>query len=289
MNKNLFSLTALLLGVMAWPAAAQDDDLYFVPTKKNVALDDAMYGLPSGTVYSGSSRSVDDYNRRMLSAASDSDIIDFSAVRGVYPDSASMTDGDTDYRLTRQMSRFDDYTPDRAYWDGYRAGRWSSPWYSTWYDWYDPWYDSPWYYRDFYGWHSPYWYHSSWYSPWHYGWYSPYWGYYGGFYGGGFRYYGGSSGRNWSRTGVTHHKTQSGRRTTNLGGYRSSSRGSYRSSGSYEQQSGSSHTGYENRSLGGTRSGSSSSFGNSGGSYGGSRGSGGGRSVGGGRSYGGRR
>ena len=76
-----------------------------------------------------------------------------------------------DYTLTRQMSRFDDYTPSEAYWDGYRAGRWSSPWYNTWYSWYDPWYydswwywNDPFYYSSWYGWRYP-WYYSTWYSP----------------------------------------------------------------------------------------------------------------------------
>jgi hypothetical protein len=165
---------------------AQDDDMYFVPTKENLAKEAKMYGMPQNVYYSGSNRSVDDYNRRtMFSYPADStsnDIIDFSAVRGVYPDSitASVAEND-DYKLTRRMSRFDDYTPSEAYWDGYRAGRWSSPWYNTWYSWYDPWYyDSWWYWNDpfyysswYYGWRYPY-YYSTWYSPRYYGGYISY-------------------------------------------------------------------------------------------------------------------
>lgn len=160
---------------------AQDDDMYFVPTKENLAKEAKMYGMPQNVYYSGSNRSVDDYNRRtMFSYPADStgnDIIDFSAVRGVYPDSITATVAENDdYKLTRRMSRFDDYTPSEAYWDGYRAGRWSSPWYNTWYSWYDPWYyDSWWYWNDpfyysswYYGWRYPY-YYSTWYSPRYYG------------------------------------------------------------------------------------------------------------------------
>ena len=185
----LYLFTFLPLSMMA----QDDDDMYFVPTKENVTKEARKYGMPQNTYYSGSNRSVDDYNRRsQFSYPVDStgnDIIDFSAVRGVYPDSisASVAEND-DYRLTRQMSRFDDYTPSEAYWDGYRAGRWSSPWYyNSWYSWYDPWYyDSWWYWNDpfyytswHYGWRYPY-YYSTWYSP---RYYRPYRYYGGGYYG----------------------------------------------------------------------------------------------------------
>ena len=293
--KKLILLTlisALPLGMMA-----QDDDMYFVPTKENVAKEAASYGMPRNTYYSGSDRSVDEYNRRAWSTvapidSAGNDIIDFSAVRGVYPDSAYTEVNDNDYQLTRRMSRFDDYTPSQAYWDGYRDGRWSSPWhYSSWYSWYDPWYyDSwyywrnPWYYSSWYGgWYDP-WYGYGWYSPWRYGYRGYYYGYRHGWYGGS-RYYRGASGRSWSRAGVSHHKNLSGvrssSRSTNhnsLGGYRSST---------YSNPSRSTYS-TPNTSLGGTRS---SGWSGGGGSFGGSRssGGGGGRSVGGGHSYGGRR
>ncbi len=270
---------------------AQDDDMYFVPTKENVAKATKNYGMPEHTYYSGSNRSVDEYNRRLDSYAypidsTGNDIIDFSAVRGVYPDSAyaQPSDGD-DYTLTRRMTRFDGYTPSEAYWDGYRAGRWASPWYS-WYD-YDPWYWDSWYWHDpfyyssWYGWGYPYRY-SGWYSPYYYGYYRPV-----VYYGGGGRYRG-VSGRSWSRAGITHHKSSSAQRGTNLGGYRSTTSGSrtYTPTRTTTTNSG---------NLGGYRSSSSSSgsFGGGGGvsrsSGGFSGGGGGGRSTGGGRSYGGRR
>lgn len=292
--KKLILLT--LVSAFTLSVAAQDDDMYFVPTKENVAKEAKKYGMPQKTYYSGSDRSVDDYNRRdRIGAPVDTtanDIIDFSAVRGVYPDSVySQSAESDDYTLTRRMSRFDDYTPSEAYWDGYRAGRWSSPWYHSWYSWYDydPWYWDSWYWHDpfyyssWYGWHSP-WYYSGWYGPRYYGYYRPW-------YGGGVGYRGGS-GRGWSRAGVTHHKSSSSRRGTDLGGYRSSGSRTYSPTRSSSSSSG---------SLGGYRSSSSSSsssgsFGSSrsSGSYSGGGGSshssgGGGRSVGGGHSYGGRR
>jgi hypothetical protein len=295
MEMKKLILLALFVSAMPFKTMAQDDDLYFVPSKENLAKDEARLGMPSSTYYSGSPRTVDDYNHRTLAASSDStgnDIIDFSAVRGVYPDSTDASMSDNDYQYTRRMSRFDGYTPDEAYWAGYSAGRWSSPWYSSWYSWYDPgyyWYD-PWYYGGYYGWYSP-WYYSSWYSPWSYGWggYLGWRGYYGTS-----RYYAGiGSGRSWSRTGVSHHKSTSSARTQ-----RGTSLGGYRSQGSRTGTTTTTTTrSYEGRSLGGTRSSSSSSSGSfgsgsSGGSFGGSRSSGssgGGRSVGGGHSYGGRR
>jgi len=178
--KKLLLLTvvaALPLGLMA-----QDDDMYFVPTKENVAKTTKNYGMPKNTYYSGSNRSVDEYNRGAWSSvvpidSAGNDIIDFSAVRGVYPDSSYVEDTD-DYKYTKQLSRFEGYTASDAYWEGYRDGRWTSPWYySSYYPWYDSWYywNDPWYYG-YYG------YYSSWYSPWYYGgYYRPwrYWGWYG--------------------------------------------------------------------------------------------------------------
>jgi len=182
-------ILSVILGVLPLGMQAQDDDMYFVPTKKNVEKDNARYGLPRDTYYSGSSRSVDDYNRQgsyyeVISNSNDSlnDVIDFSAVQGVYPDSVS------DFQLTRRMERFDGYQPtDEAYLRGYRDGRyastWHSPWYySTYYPWYDPWFDDPWYYSSWrYGWYDP-WYYRPWgypyrYYGWGYTWGRPY--YYG--------------------------------------------------------------------------------------------------------------
>ena len=167
-----------MIAMLPLSLVAQDDDLYFVPKKKSVEKVTDNYGIPSEVYYSGSDRSIDEYNRRTKSRyeviGADSaltDTISFSAEKGVYPDSIS----DEDFKLTKKMSRFDDYrlSDNEAFWAGYRAGRydwaWHSPWYYGRYGWYDPWYYG-------YGWYSP-WY-TSWYSPYYYGWYDPwYYGY----------------------------------------------------------------------------------------------------------------
>lgn len=276
--KKLILLT--LLSSISLSMVAQDDDMYFVPTKANVAKEAKKYGMPQNVYYSGSNRSVDDYNRRaMIGAPIDTtanDIIDFSAVRGVYPESDSLMAESEDYKLTRRMSRFDDYTPSEAYWDGYRAGRWSSPWYNTWYSWYDPWYYDSWWY-----WNDPF-YYSSWYSwryPYYYSWYRPLYSrpiYIGGGYRGG----------SYSRAGVTHHKNSSAQRGNDLGGYRSSNSRTYTPTTTNNRSN-------SNGNLGGYRSTTTST---SAGSMGGNRsggfsggGGGAGRSASGGRSYGGRR
>ena len=273
---------------------AQDDDMYFVPTKENVAKEAENYGLPKKTYYSGSNRSIDDYNGRLSST--------------VTPIDSTGKEVETeDYQYTRQLSRFDDYTPSQAYWEGYRDGRWMSPWYygrygwySTWYDpwyasWYDPWFD-PWYAS----WHDPWynsWYYTGyygWYSPWRYGWYRPYY----------YHYYG--IGR--SHRPSTHQRFHANRHVTGTSAFgnglgRNRSTGSFgnrSNGGTFGNRSTTSRTTTNNGSFNGSRnstgfgssnrSGSSSggSFGSSrsssgGGSRGGSFGGGGGRSGGGGR------
>ena len=180
-------LISVLFGLMPLSMAAQVDDLYFVPKKKSATKVTDDYGLPREVYYSGSDRSVDEYNRRVSHydlIAKDStlnDTIHFSAEKGVYPDSTL----NEDFEITRKMSRFDDYriADNEAFWAGYEAGRydwgWHSPWYYTRFGWYDPWYyhwywNDPWYYSGYYGWYGG-WYgfgyypfYSSWYGPWYY-------------------------------------------------------------------------------------------------------------------------
>ena len=278
--KKLFLLT--VISALPLTMMAQDDDMYFVPSKKNITQEAQTYGMPKNTYYAGSSRSVDDYNRRAWTSvtpidSTGNDIIDFSAVKGVYPDSAYAEVDNSDYELTRKMSRFDDYTPSEAYWDGYRDGRWSSPWYyggySSWY-WNDPWYwGSPWYYGSYYGWYSPWYYGYGYYRPWYpgyYGWYGPYW------------HGGGAAHRPNNGRPVNHRPNLNGR---NFGGYRGNSTPT-------------NTNGINNRttnpsSFGGSRStgssGSSFGGGHSSGSAGGGGSFGGGRSATGGRSFGGRK
>ena len=175
-------LISMIASMLPLSLVAQDDDLYFVPKKKSVDKVTDNYGIPTDVYYSGSDSSIDEYNRRTKSRyeviGADSvlcDTISFSAEKGVYPDSIS----DEDFKLTKEMSRFDDYrlSDNEAFWAGYRAGRydwaWHSPWYFSRYGWYDPWYYSrwawydPWYYG--YGWYNPWYYGYGWYDPWYYG------------------------------------------------------------------------------------------------------------------------
>ena len=288
--------------------SAQDDDLYFVPKKTSapqVAQD--RFGMPKDTYYSGSDRSVDEYNRRLKSRVevldgdtTKSDIIDFSAEKGVYPDSLQIED----YKLTKRMSRFDDYrlADNASFWAGYEAGRrdwgWHSPWYYSSYGWYDPWYYSSW------RWYDP------WYDPWYYGyagWYDP-WYYRRPHYvviSGGGRRHSGYIGTGTLRRDGTTYNYYGGRRGAVAGNssrmsslreraYRMGGSRNYSSGNTVRSRSGN-FSGYRgvNSDFGGSRSsgsfsGSRSSGGFSGGgSFGGSRGGGGGFSGGGGRSGGG--
>ncbi len=304
-------LLSILLTSMPFSMLAQVDDMYFVPTKKNVAKSKESYGMPHDTYYSGSHRSVDDYNRRYQGGSSyqvisgDStmqDVITFSPVEGVYPDSTAV--GTDDFQLTKKMTRWDGYTPTDAYWEGYDRGRsdewssnlWHSPWYySSYYPWYDPWYYDRWYYDPWY------------YSSWHYGWYDPWyyrpyryysWGW-GGYYGGHYRhsyydggYYAGrlhhSGNASYYRpsTGTQSHGyvINSGRRegSSGIGAGRGSSRG-YRSAGAGRSSVGSSISSgsYTNRSSIGSVGSSRSSSGSIGASRSSSSSIGAGRSSGG--------
>ena len=291
-----WTLLLFAIGVFSTVVQAQDDDMYFVSSKKSIEKDRASYGLPRDTYYSGSTRSVDEYNRRggsyyqtISGDSTMSDVIDFSGGAGVYPDSTA------DFRLTRKMSRWEGYTPDEAYWQGYDQGRsdewaastWHSPWYySSYYPWYDVWYD-PWYYDRWY-----------WRDPWYYRPYSYRWGYYGGYYSYHYprhHYYpSGWSGRR-SRgmvySGTKGHSINRGNVVYGRSGYSRSSVG--RSVSGSSSRSGISYgnarsTSPRTSSYGSARSSSSSSYGNSS-SYGSSRSYGGssGTSFGSSRSSGG--
>ena len=271
-------LFSMLVIALPQTMSAQDDDLYFVP-KKTTAPEVAQdrFGMPKDTYYSGSDRSVDEYNRRFKSRVevldgdtTKNDIIDFSAEKGVYPDSLQIED----YKLTKRMSRFEDYrlADNAAFWAGYDAGRrdwgWHSPWYYSSYGWYDPWYYSSW------RWYDP------WYDPWYYS-------------GGGRRHSGyigtgsirrdgttyGYGGRRGVIAGNSSRMSSLRERASRLGG------SSY-SSGNTRRSGSGNFSGYRggNSNFGGSRS--SGGF-SGGGSFGGSRGGGGGFGGGGGRSGGG--
>lgn len=322
----------MFAGMLPLSMVAQVDDLYFVPKKKSVEKVTDNYGMPTDVYYSGSDRSIDEYNRRYRSTVevlgndtTANDIIVFSPEKGVYPSDSLANDSvsDEDFKLTRRMSRFEDYrlTDNEAFWAGYAAGRydwaWHSPWYYTRYGWYDPWYYDrwgiydPWYYGrwGYYGWYDPwyYGYYGMWYDPWYY----RGWGYYGGvaWYSGavsrpyanrigagtirrdgeshaGYRRIGSSSGySNNSRLSALRNRTVNG--TTRNGRVnRSNSTRTYNNS-NYGNRNYNSGSYSSSRSSSGSFSGSrGGSFGGGGGSFGGGSRSGGG---GGGIRMGGRR
>ena len=232
-----YFLISVLLGALPISMMAQTDDLYFVPKKKvqKEVKAKATENIDpiQETYYSGSDRTVEEYNRlesRYEVIEGDSttnDTINFSAVKGVFPDSLKSED----FEITKNLQRFDDYdiADNAAFWAGYEKGRedflWHSPWYYRVYGWYGGWYGGwydPWYYSSWYGWYDPFydpWYYgwrSSWYDPWFswgYGWGYPYrYGYmgYGGYYGWGYphHYYSyGGGGRHYTNghTGTQNH------------------------------------------------------------------------------------
>lgn len=173
--KRLLILTVLMSSLTLGVSA--QDDLYFTPSKSDkgskaetVRPDDAP------AYYSGSSRDVDEYNRRgklhsyYQKIGSDSlgnDIIAFHPGSGVYPDtlvtdtvypgsSVYYDDDYDDYAYSRRMGRFDGFY---GWYNPYFYGYWGGPyWSSYWYD--------PWYYGSYWGWGGYY----GWYDPWYYGW-----------------------------------------------------------------------------------------------------------------------
>ena len=235
--------------------AMAQDDMYFMHSKKQKAEREAAR------------RNVDDYNRMGSQIetlpADTGDVITFDPVEGVYPDSVG------DYQLTKQMTRFDDYVPSIAYWEGYSAGRrdswgWHSPWYySSLYSWYEPWYYDPWY---GYGWYDP-WYYDPWYY--NYGW--RHYGYWGGYYyhpvvyvGGGRYNYSGTSGNrsrygndSWGNTNRVRNYTGSSRfdgaRQRAGGGAISRGNGSSTTYGSTRNQGGSTYGSPRNTTNGTSR------------------------------------
>lgn len=194
MKKLFFVL--VLMGVGPLALMAQDDDLYFVPKKdagvKAPAQSPSTREQP--VYYVGSDRDVDEYNRRgqfystyqELGDSIASDIIDFSAGNGLYPDSIyadslfTMGSDADDFTYTRRMSRYDDFY---GWYDPWYAAHWGYgaywPYWRSYYSWYDPWYD-PWYYgyagwgwAGYYGYYGRYGYYHPWYAGWGYGWHGP--------------------------------------------------------------------------------------------------------------------
>ena len=202
--KKLF-LLFVLAGAMPLSMMAQDDDLYFTPSKKAAKTSSSVENKPA--YYVGSNRDVDEYNRRGKFRSTyqkigvdslGNDIIEFQAGTGIYPDSTYVDtmwvspkqkyQDDEDYAYSRRMSRWDGYY---GWYDPWFYGHWGyRPW--GYWGWYDPWYYS------YYGWYDP-WYYGYYGYPWYYGW-GPYDPWYYGYYGYG---WGGYSGGTYYGTGVS--------------------------------------------------------------------------------------
>lgn len=179
MKKTIIMST--LAALLPLTSIAQDD-LYFVPSKKNVEKVKREYGIPKDTYYSGSNRSVDEYNRRGHTECWEKESVGQSEIIAIdslgnpidtlqlgQKSTKRFLDTDDDYECTRRMAMWDGYQVSNAYWHGYNDGR-----FGRWYGWSSYW--DPWYYSS---WYSPY---SFWYDPWYTGYYGWYSGYYHPFY-----------------------------------------------------------------------------------------------------------
>lgn len=195
--KTKLLLTALF-AAMSLGGYAQDDDMYFVPTKKQKQAEREAAQRETPKVLHeecdetvAGERDVDEYNRRGK-AKDDVVLTDSAGVQWtliVDENGETMwvpveeTDADTavaaadttydfvdedDYVYTRRLKRYHDY-----YSPVYCVTVYDPWYYDSWY--YDPWYYTGWY---GYGWHA----HAHWGWGWSYGWgWGPGWGW-GGWY-----------------------------------------------------------------------------------------------------------
>ena len=189
MKRIFISLIALC--TVSVGSFAQNDDLYFVPSRSAKTTATPPSGVPSSSYQPISTPNeshwaegrgnghwdVDAYNRR--GAYADSLNAD-SLYQSMYADSLSLYAGGSGYDCTERIIRFHSPSPGVCV---------SSPYYvDFYYDtyWYDPWYRSSWYwgvYDPWWGWgygYSPYWYSGwygwyGWHNPWYHPWYDPYW------------------------------------------------------------------------------------------------------------------
>ena len=197
-TKSVLLMWGLLMPFVAM-AQYDDDDLYFVPSKKQTRQVSVITTtVPSETTvttyvpssYSGSTRDVDEYNRRgryRRSAAGDGseasgvDSLATAYTAGYaqgYGDAYSRGYTDAAYDIPSYRVRFFNcYDP---FW--YDSWLWSPYWY-------DPWYYSGWSYSWGWGWsyYRPWYYGPGWYGGYSYGWGRPYYSwrspyYYGGRY-----------------------------------------------------------------------------------------------------------
>lgn len=319
--KKILSLM-LLAAVGFMPATAQDDDVYFVPSKSSKTSQKDRSNFSSqaeripveasntyDNLYEMSDRDIDAYNRRYAVTDSIDAADDYAAdnEEGTY---------------TRRLVRFHSPTVgvyvSSPYYDVVADYYWYDPWFSPWY--YSPFYGpsyawtwSPWAYDWYWGWGWHTWWHDPWYHHHHHHyWYDTAWRpSFNGRPGNGryidtyrrvtadrpSRNYNYASGSTTSRTRPSRSYNSSTSTADRAGRqFGNSSNSSQRSSRSFSGSSNSSQStqrnygttpsrGVGNSSVGSRSFGSGSSVG-SGHSMGGSRSMGGG---GGGRSFGGRR
>lgn len=170
--KKILSLM-LLAAVGFMPATAQDDDVYFVPSKSSKTSQKDRSNFSSqaeripveasntyDNLYEMSDRDIDAYNRRY--AVTDS----IDATDDYVEDNEEGT-------YTRRLVRFHSPTVgvyvSSPYYDVVADYYWYDPWFTPWY--YSPFYGpsyawtwSPWAYDWYWGWG----WHTWWYDPWHY-------------------------------------------------------------------------------------------------------------------------
>ena len=163
----------LLAAVGFMPATAQDDDVYFVPSKSSKTSQKDRSNFSSqaeripveasntyDNLYEMSDRDIDAYNRRY--AVTDS----IDAADDYAEDNEEGT-------YTRRLVRFHSPTVgvyvSSPYYDVVADYYWYDPWFTPWY--YSPFYGpnyawtwSPWAYDWYWGWG----WHTWWYDPWHY-------------------------------------------------------------------------------------------------------------------------
>ena len=299
----------LMLAALLPATTMAQDDLYFVPKKTAEKKQNTQARFESTvedstpTYYSGSDRSVDEYNRRGQYRGSfetvgvdslGNDIIEFHVGSGEYPDSTEMAatqeapasvysdsteyseysdyDDDDSFEYTRRMSRWDGFY-DPWFYSSYHYNPWWGhgyyPWYSGWYGgWYDPWYYS-WYDPWYYGWGSP------WYGGYYgYGWRYPYYGGYYGYYGGGTHYHNSGYGTGTERHGRPSANPSRGHSTAYGHTYANGTFGGSRNTPSASRGTSTSRSTATRSGINTRSSRPSSTYSTAGGNFGGSRSSG---------------
>ncbi len=181
--KKILSLM-LLAAVGFMPATAQDDDVYFVPSKSSKTPQKDLSDFRSqaerisaeenntyAKLYEVSDRDIDAYNRRYTSA----DTIDSTA-----DDYADTEEGSYTRRLVRFHSPTVGVYVSSPYYDVVADYYWYAPWFSPWY--YSPFYGpsyawtwSPWAYDWYWGWGWHTWWHDPWHYHHHHHWYDTVW------------------------------------------------------------------------------------------------------------------